>query len=621
MVPSFDSADDPRLVAIAGPCCGEVVRLNGTEMTIGRDHSNAVCLADLALSRRHCAITMSSPLSIRDLGSSNGTFVNGMQVTEQPLAEGDRIQLGESVFVFVARPADHRTVPVTFTGTPGSPTMRLPLEDARYLQTNARLASPDFLRSDQTRRALLRIINALDTATKEEDIYTLLGDLLEETVSTEQIAILTVMHAGTPVVLHARSSVERINVEVDDALLRRVTRDRVGELQREPASVLCAPLAFQKHVYGVVHLRAQRPDAFDREDLELVTAIASVAAIAIGTTRRVADLAERSAQLQSQFVLPHQLVGRAPSMQRVYGLVGKVAPTDATVLLTGQPGTGKELVARAIHLNSPRAKQPFVAINCAALVDSLVESELFGYERGAFTNAVTQKKGKLETADDGTLFLDEIGELQASLQSKLLRVLQEREIERVGGLRPIPINVRVIAATNRILRDEVAAGRFRRDLYDRLNVVTVELPRLSDRRDDIPLLANFFAHRAGEKVNRRIHGVSAAALRYLIQYDWPGNVRELENAIERAAVLGSSEEILAEDLPESIIERPASGAAGVSPLHDLVRETKIRAIRQAFRQAGRSYTDTARILGLHPNYLHRLIKNLGVKSLLEPDER
>jgi Nif-specific regulatory protein len=307
------------------------------------------------------------------------------------------------------------------------------------------------------------------------------------------------------------------------------------------------------------------------------------------------------------------MVGESPRMREVYQFIGRAAPTTSTVLIKGESGTGKELVARAIHLNSARSQNPFVAINCAVLSETLLESELFGHEKGAFTGAITQKKGKLEAATGGTVFLDELGELAPALQAKLLRVLQEREFERVGGTRSIKVDIRLIAATNRDLEQAIKAGAFRQDLYYRLNVLSLTMPALKDRRDDIPLLAGYFAMRFSTKAGRALKGVSPEARKCLMQYDWPGNVRELENAMERAVVLGTTELIQPEDLPEALLEQQAVPGVQVTEYHQAVKETKRKLVLKAFQEGDGNYAQTARILGIHPNNLHRLIRSLDLK--------
>jgi len=242
------------------------------------------------------------------------------------------------------------------------------------------------------------------------------------------------------------------------------------------------------------------------------------------------------------------IVGKNARMQEIYQLIEKVAPTTASVLITGESGTGKELVARAIHINSPREKAPFISVNCAALPETLLESELFGHERGAFTGATALRKGRFELADTGTLFLDEIGDIPLSLQAKLLRVLQERNFERVGGVKPISVDVRIITATNRDLKDEVDKGNFREDLYYRFNVLHIHLPPLRERADDIPMLAEHFIKKFAKLLNKPDLRISGDALRYLTGLPWEGNVRELENTIERAGILCSSDVIQTEDV-------------------------------------------------------------------------
>jgi transcriptional regulator with GAF, ATPase, and Fis domain len=266
---------------------------------------------------------------------------------------------------------------------------------------------------------------------------------------------------------------------------------------------------------------------------------------------------------------PSGIVGSSAAVLKLLELIARVAPQEATVLILGESGTGKELVARAIHAQSARRSGPFVAINCAALTESLLESELFGHEKGAFTGAAAQKKGKLELADGGTVFLDEIGEMAAVLQAKMLRVLQQREFERVGGTKTLPLDVRLIAATNRDLGAEAARGAFRTDLYHRLNVIALHMPPLRERREDIVPLARHFLELAAVRCGRRVDGFSAEAEQALQSYAWPGNVRELENAVERAVVLGETEQVLVDDLPETVLEsgprkRRACGAWRVS---------------------------------------------------------
>jgi Nif-specific regulatory protein len=296
-------------------------------------------------------------------------------------------------------------------------------------------------------------------------------------------------------------------------------------------------------------------------------------------------------------------------------LIGHVAPQEATVLVLGETGTGKELVARAIHALSPRAQRPFVAINCAALSETLLESELFGHERGAFTGAVAQKKGKLEVAEGGSVFLDEIGELAPALQAKLLRVLQERTFERVGGTHTIPLDIRLIAATNRDLAAEAKRSAFRLDLYHRLNVVPLKTPPLRERAEDIALLARRFLEVSAARCRRRLAGIAPETEGILIRYAWPGNVRELQNAIEHAVILGTSDWILPEDLPETVLEGIAP-ADLASAYHAALGETRRDCIVRAWREAGGDHNEAARILGMHPNSLRRLVRLLGLRETL-----
>jgi Nif-specific regulatory protein len=372
---------------------------------------------------------------------------------------------------------------------------------------------------------------------------------------------------------------------------------------------------------GAIYLETGVPeDLFNEAHLQVMTAVGSITALALENLRHWERLKEENQALRAEVNLEYNMVGVSARMKAVFEFVRRVAATDATVLVEGESGTGKELVARAIHRNSKRAQNPFVAINCAAIAENLLESELFGHEKGAFTGAAAQKKGRIEMAEGGTLFLDEVGELAPELQAKLLRVLQEREFERVGGTRAIPLDTRLIAATNKKLSEAIESGEFRKDLYYRLNVVTLTMPALRDRTEDIPQLAEHFLSKASRKCKTRMKSLSREAKACLIKYDWPGNVRELENAIERAVVLGSGNVVFPEDLPETILEAGVL-SDGSAKYHRSMKETKRQMIAQALQHAHGSYVDAAKSLGIHPNSLLRLMRNLNVKASKKASSR
>jgi DNA-binding NtrC family response regulator len=305
-----------------------------------------------------------------------------------------------------------------------------------------------------------------------------------------------------------------------------------------------------------------------------------------------------------------ELIGESPAMKKVGELITMVAPQVATVLITGASGTGKELVARAIHALSARAKNRLVAINCAAFPETLLEAELFGYEKGAFTGADKPKPGRFELADGGTLFLDEIGEMPPTMQVKLLRVLEDRTIERLGGVKPIPLDLRLIAATNRDLDAMVADGRFREDLFYRLNVVRINLPSLSDRSGDILLLAKRFVESASRKQGKKVLGISPEAASALTSYHWPGNVRELENVIQRALVLTHSDYLTRDDLGLPISEGVSAGSGSVRLMADVERDH----IKYCLDQLGWNLGLTAEKLGIHRNTLRGKIKEYGLSQ-------
>jgi len=310
------------------------------------------------------------------------------------------------------------------------------------------------------------------------------------------------------------------------------------------------------------------------------------------------------------------MVGRHPVMARIYQLVTLIAPTPTTVLITGESGTGKELVARAIHARSGRQGQPFVALNVAALPETLVESELFGHEKGAFTGAQARKLGRFELAHGGTVFLDEIGTLRLDLQAKLLRALQEREVERLGGVRPVPVDVRILAATNVNLRDAVRARAFREDLYYRLNVVPVHVPPLRERREDIPALVEHFVRKISRECNRDVRAVSTGALEVLTRYDWPGNVRELENVLHRAVVLARSPVIHLQDVPLDVAMPETGSRLGDDtgpPLREALEQFERQYILRVLEGTGWNVSRAARRLGVHRNTVLTKLSSWGIQ--------
>jgi len=372
--------------------------------------------------------------------------------------------------------------------------------------------------------------------------------------------------------------------------------------EREDASEVIVMTAFGAVETAVTAMRAgaadylTKPINFD----ELLVVIDKV--LEQGALRR--ETRQLRARVRDR-VAPDNIVGVAPVMQRVFEVVDQVAPSKATVLITGESGTGKELVANAIHQRSPRVHRPFIKLHCAALAESLLESELFGHEKGSFTGAAARKDGRFSLADGGTLFLDEIGEISPAIQVKLLRFLQEHEFERVGGTQTIKVDVRIIAATNKNLREEVAKGRFREDLYYRLNVVALEMPPLRERKTDILALARFFIDRYATENGKTIEAIAPDALELLNSYDWPGNVRELENAIERAVVLAVGTTLEARTLPPSVRPVPGSGDTSVTTASGApaipgatMAEIEKFAILETLKATGGSTSKAAEILGI-----------------------
>ncbi|HEU4333262.1 MAG TPA: sigma 54-interacting transcriptional regulator [Candidatus Eisenbacteria bacterium] len=410
------------------------------------------------------------------------------------------------------------------------------------------------------------------------------------------------------------------SVVLDDALADESRRDDPYVVRERPRSVLATPILNQGKTTGVLYMENRlAPNAFTPDRLQVTQILSAQAAIAIENARlfeEVSRLRDRlqaeNVYLQTEIKTTHgftEIIGETPALRKVLAQIEQVAPTQSTVLITGETGTGKELVARAIHRTSPRADRALIAVNCGAISPGLVESELFGHEKGAFTGALSRKIGRFELADGGTIFLDEIGDLPLDLQTKLLRVLQEGEIDRVGGTRPIKVNVRVIAATHRDLEREVAAGAFRQDLFYRLNVFPIRLPSLRERREDIPLLVRHFVVSYGAKMGRRIAKVPKDTMTALSSYHWPGNVRELANVVERSVIISEGETLrLADWIASSASGDPESSKAA---LEEVERQHILKVlIQMGWRVSGPQ--GAAKVLGLRPTTLEARMKRLGI---------
>ena len=712
------------LVIREGTKWTDVFRLTpGRTVTVGRTATNQIAIKDDRCSRYHAEIFHSQGgWVLRDLGSRNGTLLDGQRVTgDVGLVEGGVITIAHVQMAFVhdlsaafrdnaglrpsLEPANTASLPpprTTSTGaisndaaanarhghpasdaagdSAGGPSESLEdsveaLDDterparithrsgqtrflqaergtgtewsgARVGQAAAALCRLAFALAAQTevaavaRVALEGLLRAtrtdagavlLATPSVRGEFAGIAGSAGSETNGNDLRIVATRSERQTPyhrvsrflagVVLRDGEAVLARNV-ADDSQLG--VRDSKGEIFA--TGVICAPLRQDGRVTGLIHLYSTASERSpDPEDLEFTLAVADNVAVALQNLARQQELAERLsqtrnevAQLRSRLGIESDLVGSSEALLAVQRQIMQAAPSRATVLIRGESGSGKELVARAIHVNSSRKKGPFVCLNCAALSESLLESELFGHEKGAFTGATERKVGKFEAADEGTLMLDEIGEMSPAVQAKFLRVLEGHPFERVGGRQPIEVDVRVIAATNRDLEKAVQEGQFRRDLFFRLRVVEIQVPPLRRRVDDIPELAEFFLQRYSQETGKKLRGFTARALAKMREYRWPGNVRELKNVVERAVVLSRHDELDLDDLMLSSLatvgdtgELPSDvSPAGFEPI--TLDELERRHIQRTLRATGGNKSKAAQLLGIERTTLDRKIQRYGL---------
>lgn len=631
-------AMNPRLLVISGPLAGTVLLVE-ERVSVGRGSDCSLRIKHGSVSRLHCLIERDEDnFTLKD-HSSYGTFVNHTPVKEHLLKHGDQIRVGENLLLFLLSEPDtsfeSHGVQLDNGDLVTRSAFRLQEEISFFHEgkLRAELVSPT--RTLRDLQVLLKFSTSINSFRSLDALQQEVLKLLLEIVPASRGAII-LLREGLEDFASA-FSLDRTTARPDQPLLvsrtvaQQVINEGVPLLSNDIAgsdkyqetesliisntrSLLCIPIKDGERASGLIYLTSgHAEEPFDERHLELGAAVAGICSAVIQRVRYIEWLEGERRRLHEELNLQHAMIGESRKMREVFQVIAKAAPTDSSVLICGESGTGKELVAQAVHLNSRRSEKPFIAVNCAALTETLIESELFGHEKGAFTGAFTQKKGKIEVADGGTLFLDEIGELSPSLQAKLLRVLQERTFERVGGTRSLKVDIRLIAATNRNMQDAIADRSFRPDLYYRLNVINIQMPPLRERPEDIPLLARYFAAKYGGKCKRRIEGLSPAACACLVSYNWPGNVRELENAIERAVVLGASELITPEDLPETVRSNKTPANPAESGFYEILKNTKKQLILNAFEQASRNHIEAAKLLGIHPNNLYRLMRSMNLK--------
>lgn len=663
------------LVIREGSKWTDVFRLvDGESITIGRAPTNAIVVKDERCSRNHAEVFQSQgEWKLRDLDSRNGTIVDGGRLSgDHPLVPGDIVRIGNSHLAFVdnlsqAFPDSSSVLRESrlVEGEPDSTNMGIAddesvlethepthithrREQSRYLEPGAEDTGTD-LGAPKVGRAAATLCRIAFELAKATDVKSLSNAALEglfEGTPADAGGILLRRQSesgqrdsGQIEVIASRSDSAHSYHKVSTFLSATVLRDGQGVLARNimddsqlgardssgdilATSVLCAPIRFQGNVLGLVHLYStDAAESIDPDDLEFSIAVADTVAVALQNLNQRQALAQdlnlvrdENVQLRERLGVENEIVGGSVAIQRVQQEIERAAPSRATVLIRGESGVGKELVARAVHYSSPRSKGPFVCLNCAALSESLLESELFGHEKGAFTGATDRKMGKFEAANRGTLMLDEIGEMSPTIQAKFLRVLEGHPFERVGGAEAIKADVRVIAATNRDLEQEVAEGRFRRDLYFRLHVLEIIVPGLRKRPEDIPLLAEHFLARYNLETGRRISGFTPKAMEELLRYRWPGNVREMKNVIERAVVLTRGEYIDAEDLVLSTLKTAGDTEAGLAAvgaggfqeisLADIERDHILRTLNAT----GWNKSKSAGILGIERSTLDRKIR-------------
>jgi len=619
----------PYLVLQQEDSQDKIFKITKAVITLGRKHTNDVFLMDESVSRDHAEIIAleDGGYEIHDVGAKHPITVNGKIISRHRLRDGDRIRLGDSILIFNSEDASS-TTSVEFLAIEdmSQETMEVASLDAK--KTTILSADDLDLLSLQRDHQRLMLLYEFGKAVNShlEDQYHLLDEILSATFRTldAERGFIALVDENTgeltcKLVRDNTGDQKPEKLEVSRTIIHKVLKGGVSILTvnalkdsqfRDAKSVkefnirsaICSPLLFREEVMGIIYLdNRASAGSFSQDDLMFLTALCHHAGVAIGNAWLHRQVVQENIRLGNALKPKFQIVGDSEKMKKVFSTIKKVAPSDVTVLLQGKTGTGKELLAKAIHALSPRSNKVFVAVNCAAIPKELIESELFGHERGAFTGATSAREGKFQMAHTGTIFLDEVGDMSLDMQAKVLRTLEEKEFQRIGGTKNIEVDVRVIAATNKDLKKAVEEGKFREDLYYRLNVVSIELPTLRERKKDIIPLAEYF-------IAGRVKKISTSAQRLLLSYDWPGNVRELKNCVDRAVVLGDGEVLQPEDLPHNMRKSGQVISAPIESLDDMEEDHIIRVLRYT----GWNKSDAAKILEITRQTLDNKIKKYKI---------
>ncbi len=604
---------------------------------IGRSTENAIVLHDSLVSRQHGEVHFDGhSVVLRNKGGKNPIRVNGRDIndtSDYQLLHNDRITIGESDLQFLFDGAGENSKRLrVFKDVDDSDTKveDLSLEATTLVFPKGEDEHPESREKNYQRlSSLYGLTEKILEIGDEQALYDAVLDSVTQETGAERgfIGLLPEGSEPDPYSLEVvkfwdiEHGEKADTIEMSETILTRIQRDRKAVLVNDLAdredfghsvidlkirSFICAPLTYAERCLGLVYIdtRGGR-EQFDKNELQFVSAVGRIAGLCLQNIRTQTNLSLENIRLRSLVSNSGKLVGSSVAMENVFRLIQKVAPRDTSVLITGENGTGKELIARQVHEQSEQKDKPFVAVNCGAIPSNLVESELFGYEKGAFTGAESTTPGKFELANEGTLFLDEIGEMPLDMQVKILRALQERKFFRVGGKAEIEVQIRVLSATNRDLKDAIETGEFREDLYFRLAVVTIDAPPLRDRDDDIIEIAEHFLQEEGEGIE-----LTEPARECLQQYRWPGNIRELKNALEQAAILGDGKQITPSDLPSEI------GKVGRGRMKFLLKtlgEVEKQYILRVLEETGGNKARASKILGISRETLYQKLKTFEEK--------